>query len=173
MASSPASRSWVIVALGAAMANAMVGRWLLIGQWRPDILVISIVYLGLTSGPNPAVIVGFLAGLYQDLYAPPILGTHALSYTVTGYLAGLVGEKVQAERTTIQMASLLTLSLVNETIIGATMGVGGLPSFLWPRAVLSAFYSAILGLLLVSLLSDWLLPRGWGVRDASRRRRVR
>lgn len=173
MQAASVSRRWVFVALSAAMVNAVFARWLQIGAWRPDILLVALVYLGLTSGRTPAVLVGFVAGIYQDLYAPQILGVHALSHSLTGYLAGMVGEKVQAEQVMIQVVALFTLSVVNATTVGLTMGASGLSGFLIHRALLSSVYTTVVGLLAVALLSDWLLPRGWGVRDRSSRRRVR
>jgi rod shape-determining protein MreD len=170
---SSASRLWIILALGATMANAAVGTWLQLGPWRPDLLLAALIYLGLTSGPAPAVAVGFLAGIYQDLYAPQILGIHALAHTITGYVAGVVGEKVQAEHITIQAVALFALTVLDETIVGATLGLSGLPGFLLVHAVVSALYTTILGVLLVSLLGDWLQPREWGRHHESRRRRVR
>ncbi|MBN1425851.1 rod shape-determining protein MreD [Candidatus Fermentibacteria bacterium] len=173
MPTTSVSRRWIFVALSAGLVNALFARWLQIGPWQPDILLVSLVYLGLTSGPTAAVLVGFLTGIYQDLYAPQILGTHALAHTVTGYLAGVVGEKVQAEQVVIQVTTLCALCLLNSAMVGLTMGVSGLVGFLIHRALLSAVYTTVVGLLLVAVMSHWLLPRGWGVRDASARRRVR
>ncbi len=173
MSTSAVSRRWVVVAILATMGNSVIGRWLQVGAWRPEVVMVALVYLGLTGGSVLAVIVGFLAGIYQDLYAPQVLGTHSLAYGVVGYLAALVGDTVRAERVWIQGISLFSLSLLSELVVGVTKGWAGLAEDLLSRMLLSALYTSLLGLLLAYIFGDWLLPKGWGVRDVSRWRRVR
>lgn len=173
MPASPASRRWVVIVIVATLAEATVSRQLKVLHWQPSIVLLSLVYLGLTAGRTVTVIMGFLSGLYADLYAPQLLGTHALAYTTTAYLAGIVGEKIQAERASIQMLSLFTLSLLCDAVVCVVTGTPRLPAFLLTRAAPSALYTTVVGLVLAMLLSDWLMPREWARHDTSRRRRVR
>jgi rod shape-determining protein MreD len=58
----------------------------------PDLLLLVVVAVGLTLGPERAALVGFVGGLALDL-APPadhIAGRWALALVVVGYLVGLV-----------------------------------------------------------------------------------
>ncbi|HYJ68649.1 MAG TPA: rod shape-determining protein MreD [Nocardioidaceae bacterium] len=58
----------------------------------PDLLLLVVVAIGLTYGPERAAVVGFLGGLALDL-APPsdhVAGRWALALVVVGYLVGLL-----------------------------------------------------------------------------------
>ncbi len=157
------------------MFNALLGRWLGIGEWKPDLLLIALVYLGMTSGATPAILVGFIVGLYQDLYAAELLGRHALAKVWVGFLVGSVAGKIQIEQAYIQASMLFSACLLHEIILLVAMGGGvtGVFKAIWLRAVPTALYTTLAGMILSVILRDWLLPKGWGRREPSRPRRVR
>jgi rod shape-determining protein MreD len=60
------------------------------GGGAPDLVLLCVVAIGMTSGPRAGVIAGFCAGLALDL-APPavqLVGQYALVLTLAGYCAG-------------------------------------------------------------------------------------
>lgn len=54
----------------------------------PDIVLLLVVYLGLTRGHITGLVFGFVAGLALDILSGSFTGLSALSYTVSGFVAG-------------------------------------------------------------------------------------
>ena len=62
---------------------------LTIRYYRPDFIVIYILYFGLYFGSYYGVIAGFFIGLLVDLTPmASYLGISPLAYSITGYLSG-------------------------------------------------------------------------------------
>ncbi|MEW6320791.1 MAG: rod shape-determining protein MreD [Acidobacteriota bacterium] len=61
------------------------------GPAAPDLVLIVVVYVGLTRGPVTGVLAGSLAGLTQDALSGGVLGIGGLAKTVVGFLAGVLG----------------------------------------------------------------------------------
>jgi rod shape-determining protein MreD len=169
------NRRWLIIVFGALMINALLGRWLELGGWRPDILLAALVFMSMTSGASSAIIVGFIVGFYQDLYAAELLGTHALAKTWAAFVAGAVGGKIQIEHRWIQAMVLFAASLLHEAVLSSAMG-GGVMTVLdvfFLRGAPTAIYTTAAGMLLAVALGDWVVPKDWMRRDVRKRRRVR
>jgi rod shape-determining protein MreD len=89
-----ALRALVYAALVVLAIGLQVGPFaeLAIRGTTPDLLLLVVVAIGLTHGPERAALIGFVGGLALDL-APPadhIAGRWALALVVVGYLVGLV-----------------------------------------------------------------------------------
>jgi rod shape-determining protein MreD len=54
----------------------------------PDIVILFVIFLGYTKGHIPGMVSGFLAGLTLDILSGSFLGLIALSYCVSGFIAG-------------------------------------------------------------------------------------
>lgn len=169
------NRRWLIIVFVALMVNALLGRWLEIGVWRPDILLAALVFMSMTSGTPSAIIFGFIVGFYQDLYAAELLGRHALAKTWAAFLAGAVGGKLQIEHRWIQAIVLLAASLLHEAVLTIAMGgdIMAVLNVFFLRGVPTALYTTAAGMLLAVALGDWVVPTEWMRRDVRKRRRVR
>lgn len=79
-----------IVLIGIAALILQIGfvPLLEIGIWRPDLLILVVIYAGFKLGVLPGTLTGFLLGLVADLFGPGPLGITALSGSITGFLAG-------------------------------------------------------------------------------------
>ncbi|HEY2575687.1 MAG TPA: rod shape-determining protein MreD [Streptosporangiaceae bacterium] len=67
------------------------------GGVSPDLLLLVVVALALSSGPTPGLITGFCAGLALDV-APPsnhLIGVYALVFCLAGYFCGLVAADLE------------------------------------------------------------------------------
>ena len=64
---------------------------------KPDLILILVIAFALLKGPEEGAIVGFFSGLLQDIFSIGLLGVHALIKTVTGFLCGLLKERMFAE----------------------------------------------------------------------------
>ena len=63
-----------------------------------DFVLIVVVYLSLTSGPDTGVVAGSVAGLIQDALSSGIMGIGALAKTLVGFAAGRRGHAVHRHR---------------------------------------------------------------------------
>jgi rod shape-determining protein MreD len=54
----------------------------------PDLVLLLVIYLGISRGHIAGMISGFLAGLLLDILSGSFTGLAALSYTVSGFVAG-------------------------------------------------------------------------------------
>jgi len=54
----------------------------------PDLVLLLVIYLGISRGHISGMIYGFLAGLTLDILSGSFTGLSALSYTISGFIAG-------------------------------------------------------------------------------------
>jgi rod shape-determining protein MreD len=90
--------SCIVVAVALIAQLTIVNRLALPGGAGPDLVLLAVVALALTSGPVPGMLTGFLAGLALDI-APPAshtIGQYALVFCLTGYACGRLAELGEA-----------------------------------------------------------------------------
>lgn len=82
----------VLVYLGLAVVlsllHLLIVRFMSIGGVTPDLLLILVVWVALSTGQLTGTIAGFLIGLLMDGITGDVLGTNALAKTVVGFVAG-------------------------------------------------------------------------------------
>src|SRR5689334_9308659 len=61
------------------------------GTFTLDLVLVAVVYVGLTWGPVPGLMAGTLAGLVQDTLSSGVIGIGGLAKTVVGFLSGIIG----------------------------------------------------------------------------------
>lgn len=83
---------------------------------KPDLIVLILFMLAIKVGVLPAIYVGFLVGLAQDLYSPAILGQSALAKTFAGFFAGLFNEKVMRLDPVVLVIILVLTFFVNDIV---------------------------------------------------------
>ncbi|SFP94307.1 rod shape-determining protein MreD [Lachnospiraceae bacterium XBB1006] len=59
-----------------------------IGSVSPNLLVILVAAIGFMNGKREGIFIGFISGLFVDLYFPQVLGLYALLYMLIGYFNG-------------------------------------------------------------------------------------
>ena len=114
----------VAMVLTALLLQAVVVNRLQLPGSGPDLLVLIVVAFALGAGPTYGVLLGFLTGLAADVLPPAdhTLGRLARAYAVVGYLAGLV-EDVE-ERSVLTTVAMVAIASGVAVILYA--GVGGL-----------------------------------------------
>lgn len=127
---------------------------------RPDLLLIFTVSCGLLFGRVQAVGVGFCAGLLQDLMAGSPFGIYTLSKMISGYVAGLVEQKVFKQHVFLPVVAMAVASILNSVVIVGLLSVLGQPVG-WEAAIAGECIPAVLYNLLFAIpvhqLSLWLL----------------
>lgn len=84
---------WVTGAILIALAfQTTIARFAVRGAVAIDLVLVTVVYVALATGPATGLLAGAAAGLLQDaLVASPVLGIGGLAKTIVGFLAGFVG----------------------------------------------------------------------------------
>jgi rod shape-determining protein MreD len=82
----------------AAVAQAAVFSGVLVLGGTPDVLLVTIVAVGLVRGATVAACAGFFGGLVIDIALLDTLGMTSLLLTLAGYWAGRYGETSPAVR---------------------------------------------------------------------------
>ncbi len=59
-----------------------------IGVWRPDLVVLIVIYAGFKLGVSPGTLTGFSLCLVADFFGPGPVGISALGGSIVGFLAG-------------------------------------------------------------------------------------
>jgi rod shape-determining protein MreD len=76
--------------------------------WRPDLIILVVIYTGYRFGVINATITGFLLGIIQDLLGTNLLGISALSNCIVGFLAG----QTKQMKFSINAKTLTTIILI-------------------------------------------------------------
>jgi rod shape-determining protein MreD len=124
---------------------------LTIGEVRPDLVVIVLVYWGLAAGPAGGTLGGFVAGLVVDVDQGRALGLHAGLLCLVGFLVGQAGRRLIRENPFLQGALVGVAALVvgagRALVVLAGQGGGAFFATL-PLILGAAAYSAVLAPLL-------------------------
>jgi rod shape-determining protein MreD len=137
----------VVLALAGALAIQTTLAGLTIGGGiSVNLVLVAVVYIGLTNGPVAGLLAGSVGGIIQDALAGGIIGIGGLSKTIVGFAAGVLGAQfivaqplprfviffgativhelcfktlyalVESQRFSLRWAPLLTLAAVNAVV---------------------------------------------------------
>lgn len=80
-----------------------------IGVWRPDIVLLTVLYIGYRFGIIQGVLSGFILGVFQDSMSPLPLGISSLANCMIGFGAGQVSQFKLAYNARILASVILIL----------------------------------------------------------------
>jgi rod shape-determining protein MreD len=80
-----------------------------ISIWRPDIILLLIIYIGFYYGAIPGTLTGFIIGIFQDAMSPIPVGMTSLANCVIGFSAGQVKQFKLALNAKVVAALVLIL----------------------------------------------------------------
>ncbi|MDA0747828.1 MAG: rod shape-determining protein MreD [bacterium] len=125
----------------------------------PDLVLLVLVYIGISGGQIEGTVYGFISGFLLDIYDPQTMGTNALANSVVGFAVGYIRIGIVAEDVRVQALILFLAGLLHNLIYLAVYSLSG------PAAVASLFlhyglgaaaYTAITGIVISLLLRFWL-----------------
>ena len=87
-------------------------------NWRPNLILILILYLGLSENLSRAVIAGLLLGAIQDSFCGPSLGLYVSVYLVIVLATRLVAEQLNAESPPLLILLIAAGTLLQNLLIG-------------------------------------------------------
>lgn len=147
-----------LVLLIVLLLQTVVAPDLTLAGVTPDLVVLSVLVIGLLEGPETGLRYGFAAGLATDLLSSSdtILGVTALLLLFLGYAAGVVRPYVTGNERIgriLAAAAGAALLVVGEGLLGTVLGVDG-PGALsvLGQAVGAALWAVLFTPLLVAAL---------------------
>lgn len=151
-----------IVMLIAMVLQAGLAPYITILGVTPNILLLAVVSVALSSGPDEGALAGFVGGLLFDLLGTGPVGVMALVLTLTGFLAGLLHSELFAEGWLLPLTVLAVAALSSEVAYGLLIRMFGEGFPFW-RAFLTkmlpgAAYDTVLALLVFPWSSRFLRP---------------
>jgi len=137
-----------------------------LGIWEiePDLILLTVVFIALSSGHLEATALGFAVGLCQDTYSPADLGLNALAKSLLGFAVGLGRTRIMADTIQVQVAVVMAAVAVHDLIYYLGHGdvaVTQVPYYLMRYTLGRALYSGLIGAALAAVLA----LRGEGEAD--------
>ena len=133
--------------LGVMLAQLYLAQLLELGELHPDFILVFLVFLSARYGRISGILVGFGAGLLQDVTGSlSVLGANALAKSVVGYTLGTLNG-TSAVWTSRVVNIYIYVALVGHAIIYQVIMSLGLHypfTLLVGRILLEAFISSIL-----------------------------
>lgn len=96
----------------------------------PQLLLALTVVVAARRGPVPAMLVGYVWGIYSDTLRADLFGADALLYALAGYAAGMVRRQMDLRAVGPLVATVFLISWVYALALGL-LGQIFLKSFLW------------------------------------------
>ena len=155
-------RNILLIALALLIQSSLASRASVFGV-TPDIVLLVLVYIGISGGQVEGALFGFLAGFLQDAYAPGLMGTNALAKTIVGFVVGYARGGVVAESYLVQSSIVFGAVLLHDLVYFVCYTGHDLPGILFMLlryGVGAAFYTTILSIFLTILLSSIRVRRG-------------
>lgn len=82
----------------------------------PNTALILVISLAIFHGKNKGATIGFLIGILHDIVFGRIIGLNALVFMVTGYLVGLMDQKVFKDNLFIPLILTAVATVFHETV---------------------------------------------------------
>jgi rod shape-determining protein MreD len=145
----------IFVALVVLLLQVTAIRHIGVAGCTPDLMVILLVSLALDRGPVLAVVIGFLLGFLQDLGNASFLGMNVLAKSILAYGVSRLGGGLLPENALYKGFIIFAACLVNDIIvlpIVTSFSVRGMFVSFFRFSLLSALYSALLGVVIYTLL---------------------
>lgn len=164
-----------VAAVGAVMIAALAIQSTVLSSATilgvvPQVVLVVVMCFAFTDGSRVGLVVGFFAGLLQDLQLPEgsIAGLYALMYTLVGYLVGQIREFTPAESVWTPVITVAVATAVVEA------GYALLAILLGQEWVSLAFTAKVIGLVVLynTLLTPFVFPLIRRVADRFRPERV-
>ena len=80
----------LLLGLAGLIIQAFFIPLLEIGVWRPDVIILIVIFIGFRYGVIPGILTGFTLGLFQDSLSPLPMGVSSLANSIIGFAAGQI-----------------------------------------------------------------------------------
>jgi rod shape-determining protein MreD len=147
----------VIAATVLALAlQTTLARFLTRGAFTLDLVLVVVVYVGLSAGAVSGLLTGTFAGLIQDALTPgsTIIGVGGLAKTIVGFVAGTIGTQFIVTQSLPRFVVFFAGTLLHAAVFLGLYSVIGLRTVSPPYAALAgqALANAVVGVAVFQLV---------------------
>lgn len=130
-------------------------------DFRPDLVLIVVVYWALKEGPASGWFVGMAGGAMVDIFSAGRLGLHSLTLAATGLLVALSSAPLYRTHLTTRIFIVAVSTLISSLLYYLLLVVFSSPPP-WSYAWREALWPSIWQTTLVSPLWLWMMDRALG-----------
>jgi rod shape-determining protein MreD len=119
-----------------------------------DLVLVTVVYIALTSGPVSGMLAGSLAGLIQDQLSTGVLGIGGLAKSIVGFVAGALGQQFIVTAALPRLLMFVGSTAAYQAIFMGLYVVLGLRSFPspWKAIATQALGNALVGMIAFTII---------------------
>ena len=129
-----------------------------------DVVLIAVLFYGLTRGPAAAQLMGFVWGLLVDASVLGVVGLHSLLYALCGFSAGMLRRQLDESKPWTQSLFTFGITAVYALLYGFLMRVLSPESGVLSAALLTLpILGAALAPVIFWLMHQW--NRMWNVTE--------
>lgn len=145
----------VLIAIAIAVAlQTTLTRFLVRETFAIDLVLVTVVYLGLAGGPGVGIVAGTIGGLAQDGLSSGVLGIGGLANTIVGFLAGVAGTHFIVGQAAARGVVFFAAGLAHSLVLAGLYALLGQRQvdLVFSRMAAQGGISAVLGVLLFELI---------------------
>ena len=133
----------------------VVGIWE--SKTKPDLLLIITAYMGFRYGIMSGQLTGFVVGVFIDALSANPLGTGMLSFTIIGFITGLLHKKIYHEGIVSAFIILIIVTVAKGILIVAVSVIFtpyplDIANYFKYYIIYEMFFNSLLGALIFPLL---------------------
>ncbi len=147
---------WSLLVTLVAAYQGSISNPIEAGGIRPDLILITVYFLGMFRGEVRGGLLGALLGFFLDVASAGPVYSNIFSKSFIGYLAGVIGRWVHNPGYFLHMTLIFLVSLIQGLIIFLIflfLGTARIPMDILYIAVPQAILDGVLGGIIFSLIS--------------------
>jgi len=125
----------------------------------PDLILIFVIIISLQENKAKSTVIGFIAGLVQDIFSIYFFGLAALTKSIIGFWGGLFQQPAKKYNLSSYSMAVALLVLAHDTIFGIIYNLGThsgffrlMFQFIFPRTIYTLLFAVITYLLFKPVL---------------------
>jgi len=141
------ARNLLLIILALFLQSSWVSK-IGIYEITPDVVLLVLVYIGITAGQIEGTIFGFFSGFLLDIYSPETMGVNSLANSLVGFAVGYSRIGVVAEDLQVQALIIFLATLLHDTIfffLYAISDIANMFYLIFRHGIGTALYTACLG----------------------------
>ena len=147
--------AFLLALLGVCVLQSTVIPRMAIGGIQPDLFLVLVFGLSLSTGVEVATAAGFLIGLYQDALSGAPLGLNAFTLSLIGFLVSRLSRLLKTAQTPMRLGLLFLAGVISglTTLLVLRFFQVSRPltsTILW-TVLPGAFYTSLLGAALLAI----------------------
>ena len=145
----------VLIAIALALAlQTTLAPFVVGGTAAIDLVLVTVVYIALTSGPVSGMLAGSLAGLIQDQLSTGVLGIGGLAKSIVGFAVGAIGQQFIITAALPRFVTFIGATAAYQALFMGLYVVLGLRSFPspWKAIATQALGNAVVGMVAFTII---------------------